>query len=222
MRSLPRRALPRPVRRALLTHPPKGPQSLEAPSRSLERRLRGSPSSPPCVEHQIFCRCGRRNRCCDLWPRRWHPSGMPMLLRIGFPAVSPSSTAGYRLKSLRDEGRQESMAQVASTRMPEASHQVAGGRAQRYHRLQIRRTRASRQGCQPSALCLAHSIPSSAPSLNPRGPDLSTLDAQPSTSSLFSDPFLKDDTGTVAAPRSFAGLRPKIGRTSCGQPQQNR
>jgi hypothetical protein len=114
--------------------------------RSLERRLRGSPSSPPCVGHQIFCRCGRRNRCCDLWARRWHPSGMPMLLRIGFPAVSPSSTAGYRLESLRDEGRQESMAQVAPTRMPEASQQVAGGRAQRYHRLQIRRTRASRQG----------------------------------------------------------------------------
>ena len=112
----------------------------------LQRRLRGSPSSPPCVEHQILRRCGRRNRCCDLWPRRWHPSGMPMLLRIGFPAVSPSSTAGYRLESLRDEGRQESMAQVAPTRMPEASQQVAGGRAQRYHRLQIRRTRASRQG----------------------------------------------------------------------------
>jgi hypothetical protein len=44
-----------------------------------------------------------------------------MRLRIGFPAVSPSSTAGYRLKSLRDEGREESMSRVAPTRMPEAS-----------------------------------------------------------------------------------------------------
>ena len=65
---------------------------------------------------------------------------------------------GSTLASLRDEGRQESMAQVAPTRMPEASQQVAGGRAQRYHRLQIQRPRASRQGCQPSARRLTHSI----------------------------------------------------------------
>jgi hypothetical protein len=50
----------------------------------------------------------RSHRCCDLWPRPWHPSGMLILFRIGFPAVSQGSTAGYGLESLRDEGRDRS------------------------------------------------------------------------------------------------------------------